>query len=315
MSLPILADSASRFAQFQAEKVDIAEISHENTKDLKGSNPKVTLLKYPSTTFPLVYGQQRGNSVFKDERVRAALSLAIDRDALLKLTYDGEGWWQNLVPVHMGKWYSDPKDPANRASTKWFGTGDRKKDLAEAVALLKAAGYDESKKLPIRYYTTNNGYSDTFNQWAEATMGFLKDTNVFQPSANIVDYRGDWLGNASLWYGKIPEDSVAFGLMTIFTDAHDFIFNTLHSKSTRNQIGLNDPAMDALIDKEVATLDEAERLKAVKAVVSRANEQALYAPVMIGPAYTGLHPWVKGFTLSLTYGWATEAFMNTWVSR
>jgi ABC-type transport system substrate-binding protein len=89
----------------------------------------------------------------------------------------------------------------------------------------------------------------------------------------------------------------------------------LHSKSTRNHAGINDPELDAMIDKEVTTIDEAERVKAIRAVVARANEKAYYAPVMIGPAYFALQPWVKGYTLSVTYGWAVESFTNAWVDK
>jgi hypothetical protein len=70
-----------------------------------------------------------------------------------------------------------------------------------------------------------------------------------------------------------------------------------------------------MIDKEVATLDEAQRVTAIRQIVARANEKAYYAPVMIGPAYFALQPWVKGYTLSVTYGWAAESFVNTFVAR
>jgi peptide/nickel transport system substrate-binding protein len=315
MTLPVIADSASRLSQFQAEKLDIADVSHESVREIQRANPKVTLIKYPSSTFPMVWSQQRGNGPFRDERVRQALSLAIDRDALLKLTYDGEGWWQNHVPANLGKWWTDPKDPTSRPSTRFFGTGDRAKDLAEAAALLKAAGYDEQKKLSIKYYFTPNAYGETHNQWAEAISGFFKETNIFNPTVIPIDYRAEWLGAAGVWFGRTGEDGVVFGLLAPSSDAHDFLFNALHSKSTRNQVGVVDPEFDAMIDKEVTILNDDERLKAVKAIVARANERAHYAPVMIGPAYFALHPWVHGFTLGVTYGWATESLINAFVVR
>jgi ABC-type transport system substrate-binding protein len=183
------------------------------------------------------------------------------------------------------------------------------------VALLKAAGYDESKKLPIKYYYTPNAYTETYNQWAEATQGFLKETNVFQPTVVPADYRGEWIVSGGVFFGRIPDDGVAFALQTPVTDAHDFVFNQLHSKSTRNHAGINDPELDAMIDKEVTIIDEAERVKAIKAIVARGNEKAYYAPVMIGPAYFALQPWVKGYTLGVTYGWAVESFANVWVDK
>ncbi|MCL6641269.1 MAG: hypothetical protein K6T92_07845, partial [Candidatus Rokubacteria bacterium] len=273
MTLAIVQERSQQVAQFLAQKLDFIDLAHEHLRDVKAGVPQATLIKYPSGTYPFLFTQLRGSGPFKDERVRQALSLAVDRDALLKLSYDGEGWWQNLVPVNMGKWWTDPKDPANRPSTRFFGTGDRKKDLADAVALLKAAGYDETKKLPIRYYYTPNGYTEIYNQWAEATQGFLRDTNIFQPTVVPADYRGEWIVSGGIYFGRIPDDGVAFALQTPVTDAHDFVFNQLHSKSTRNHAGVNDPELDAMIDKEVTIIDEAERVKAIRAIVAHANDE------------------------------------------
>jgi ABC-type transport system substrate-binding protein len=223
-----------------------------------------------------------------------------------------------VVPVNQGKWWTDPKDPANRPATRFFGTGDRAKDLAEAKALLKAAGYDETKKLPVKFFYTPNGYGTRYNQWAEATAGMLRETNVLQPAIVPADYRAEWIVANGITFGhpsRFPDDGVAFALQTPQTDPHDFVFNSLHSKSTRNNTGVSDPELDALIDKEVATIDEAERVKAIKQIVARVNEQAYYAPTMIGPAYVALQPWVKGYTLGVTYGWATESFINAFVVK
>jgi peptide/nickel transport system substrate-binding protein len=315
MTLAITQERSQQLAQFQAEKLDLAQLSHEQIREVRGSNANATIIKFPSSTLPFLFTQQRGGGPLKDERLRQALSLAVDRDALLKLTYDGEGWWQNLVPTHLGKWWTDPKAPEYRPSTRWFGTSDRKKDLADAVALLKAAGYDESRKLPIRYYYTPNGYTEIYNQWAEATAGFLKETNVFQPTVIPADYRGEYIVSGGIFFGRIPDDGVVFALQTGFPDAHDYLYNPLHSKSTRNHSGINDPELDALFDKEVAAIDEQERVKAVKEVTAHANEKAYYAPTMIGPDYWVLQPWTKGFTLGLSYGWATESFINLFVSK
>ncbi len=315
VTLAILPEAAQQLSQFQAEKLDMATLIHDQIAEARRAVPKATVVKFPSATMPFLFTQLRNNGPFKDERVRQALSLAADRDALLKLTWDGEGWWQNMVPVHLGKWWTDPKDPANRPSTRWFGSGDRKKDLAESVALLKAAGYDESKKLPIKYYYTPNGYTDRYNQWAEATQSMLKETNIFQPQVVPADYRGEWIVSGGVLFGRIPDDGVAFALQSGFPDAHDYLFNPLHSKSTRNHAGVNDPEIDAMFDKEVVTLDEAERVKAIRAITARMNDKAYYAPLMIGPDYWVTQPWVKNFTLGLSYGWGVEIFANTFISR
>jgi ABC-type transport system substrate-binding protein len=126
---------------------------------------------------------------------------------------------------------------------------------------------------------------------------------------------GEWVAAGGYWFGtKLPEDGIAFGLEGIVNDAHDYVYNLLHSKSTRNRAGINDPELDAMIDKEVTTLDENERVQAIKAIVARANEKAYYAPIMVGPAYFALQPRVKGYTLSVTYGWGSETLSNVFLT-
>ena len=313
--LPIIAEAFQEVAQFQAGTLDVGYIPYENIKDVRQTNPKAVIIKYPSRTLPYVWTQQRGQTPFRDERVRQAISLLVDRDALIKLTYQGEGWWQNVIPVSLGKWYTDPKDPATRPSTRWFGTGNRDKDMAEAVALLKSAGYDEQKKLAVKFYYTPNGYSETYNTWAQTIAAFLKESKVIDPQIVTADYRSEWIVSNGITFGKVPENGIALSLQTAYTDPHDYVYQYLNSKSTRNSTGVADPDLDALMDKEVATIDENERVKVVKSITAYVNERAYYAPVMIGPAFVALQPHVRGYFHTVTYNWGAESYFNMWLAK
>jgi ABC-type transport system substrate-binding protein len=148
-------------------------------------------------------------------------------------------------------------------------------------------------------------------------MGMLKDTKVIEPTALPVDYRNEWqkTGGGGIYLGDLPDDGLAYALQVPFPDAHDFVFNQLSSKSTRNHAGISDPQLDAMIERQSGVLDEVQRVQAVKEIVAYTNEKAYMAPVMQGPGYFGLQPWVKGYTLGITYGWATESFINAFVVR
>lgn len=304
----IAPDSLQEISQFQAKRLDVAEIPYESVQEVKRTNPDAAILTLPGSTLPFLSPQQRGATPFKDERVRRAISLAVDRDALLKLSYDGQGVWQNMVPSSFGRWHINPKDPANAKDAHWFSY-----DLKESVALLKAAGYDESNKLNFKYYYTPNGYSQRYNQWAEAVAGMLKETKVLNPQILTADYLGEWIKTGGIFTGAY--EGVAFMLQSGFNDPHDYLFNPLHSASQRNHAGISDPQLDALIDKEQVTIVPDERMKLVHSIQRYTMDKMYYQPTMYGPAYVFQQPWVRDYHARRGYGAGAETWQDMWLNK
>jgi peptide/nickel transport system substrate-binding protein len=305
MRLVILTDSTQEVSQFQARRLDLAAIPYEQVAEVKSSNSDSQVITYLSGTLPFLSPQQREGSPFRDERVRRAVSMAVDRDAMLDLSWGGEGVWQNMVPGSFGRWYVDPKTDS---AGKWF-----KYDLKESVALLKAAGYDESHKLNFKYVYTPNGYTVRYNQWAESVSGMLKETKALNPSISPADYLSEYIKTGGVFYGAY--EGMVFMLQSGFNDPHDYLYNPLHSQSTRNHAGINDPQLDALIDKEQSTIDANERVKLVREIEQYVMDKMYYAPMFIGPEYIFLQPWVRNYYVRRGYGAGTETFLDMWLAK
>jgi peptide/nickel transport system substrate-binding protein len=304
-TIAILPDNLQGKAQFQAERLDIEAIQFEDKAEVAQSNPRARFLSYlPATSIPFLAFQTRGNSPFKDERARRAFSMAFDRDSLLQLSYDGQGAYHNIVPAHMGKWWLDPKGSEIGEAGKYF-----QRNIRDAKAMLEAAGL---AGLQFKFIYTNNAYGERFNQWAEATAAMLKDLGV-RPTIVVQDYQREYISANGTFFGNF--EGVFFGLQTPFTDPHDFLFNMAHSASRRNHGGIADPQLDQMIEKEGATLDEATRVKLVREIQRYMAEKMYYAPGFVGPAYTGVQPWVRGFKWSATYGVGTESYAEVWLDR
>lgn len=304
VSIAIIGENVQGKAQFQAERLDIEAINFEDKPEVEKSNPKARLVTYRPTTFPFLAFQLRGNSPFRDERVRQAFSMAIDRAALLQLSYDGQGWWHSFVPAYLGKWWADPQASEAGESARFF-----KHNVREGRALIQAAGLSG---MQFKYIYTNNAYGERFNQWAETVATMLKDIGV-NPQIVVQDYAREYISANGTFFGGF--EGVFFGLQTPFTDPHDHLFNMNHSQSRRNHAGVNDVALDALIDKEAATLDEATRVKLVREIQRYLSEKMYYAPGFVGPAFTGVQPWVKGYRYSATYGSGVESSAELWIDR
>jgi len=308
MRLVILTDSQQEISQFQAGRLDVAAIPFEQVPEVKSSNADAQVITYLSGTLPFLSPQQRGDSPFRDERVRRAVSMAVDRDAMLDLGWDGQGVWQNMVPGSFGRWYVDPKSADAGPGGKWF-----KFDPKEAVALLKAAGYDESKKLDFRFIFTNNGYTLRYNQWAETVAGMLKETNVLNPTITTADYLREYISTGGIFYGNY--EGMVFMLQSGFNDANDYLYNPLYSQSARNHAGINDPQLDAMIDKEQGTIDTDARVKQVREIEQYVMEKMYYAPMFIGPEYAFLQPHVRNYYVRRGYGAGAESFLEMWLAK
>lgn len=303
-SIPVIEATVMGKSQFQAEKLDIENITFEDKAEVAASNPKARWVGYTPTTTPFIAMQLRGNSPFKDERVRRAISMAFDRDSLLQLSFDGQGQYHNIVPAYLGRWWLDPKGTEIGEAGKYF-----QRNIKDAKAMLEAAGV---AGMAIRFIYTNNAYGERFNQWAEATGVMLKDIGL-KPTLVVQDYQREYIAANGTFFGNF--EGLFFGLQTPLTDPHDFLFNMAHSTSKRNHAGVSDPALDALIDKEGATIDETQRVKLVREIQRYMAEKMYYAPGFVGPAFTALQPWVRGFRYSATYGIGTETAAEVWVDR
>lgn len=302
----VMTDSVQEVVQFQARRLDVAAIPFEQVADVKRSNGDAASFTVLSGTLPFLAPQLRGNSPFKDERIRRAVSMAVDRDGVLKLSWDGQGIWQNMVPGSFGKWHVDPKGSDAGDGGRYY-----KFDLKEAVALLKAAGYDENKKLAFRYIFTPNGYTQRFNQWAETVGAMLKETKILEPTIVTADYQGEYIKTGGVFFGQY--EGMFFGLQSGFNDPHDYLFNPLHSQSQRNHVGVSDPQLDALIDKEQATINLDERVKIVRDIQRYVTNTMYYAPMFIGPDFTFLQPWVRNYYARRGYGAGSESFEDMWL--
>jgi peptide/nickel transport system substrate-binding protein len=301
----VIPQTAQNIAQFQAGRLDLYAVPAANKDEVQKSNPKSEILQLIPTTYTFIAPQQRGNSPFKDVRIRRALSMSIDRKGWLDLLYLGQGqFYLNAVPASMGKWYLNPQAADAGAGSQWY-----KYDPKAARELLKGAGVEN---MPLRYIFTNNAYGDRFNQGAETTAGMLKDAG-FSPTIVVQDYLREYIDAKGTFFGAY--EGVFYGLQTPFSDPHDYLYNMNHPASARNHSGIDDPKLTAMIDDEEKTLDEPARVKKVQEIQKYWMDQMYYIPVAVGYDYSFRQPWVKNLGYSGSYGWGTERLIEAWIDK
>jgi peptide/nickel transport system substrate-binding protein len=170
----IIPAYANQLAQFKAGNLDIAGITADDIIDVKNTVKGSQLFGEVSQLLSFLYMDSDPNSPWnKDDRVRQAMSMALDRDGLTELGYQlkklqdagiaVKGNWNNIIPAGLVKYWLDPKSADMGDGAKNF-----KFDPTTAKQLLSAAGFPTSTKFKYQY--TANAYGQTFNSIAEAQI-------------------------------------------------------------------------------------------------------------------------------------------------
>ena len=306
VNLNIITEEAQEVAQFQAGRLEVAGLPAERMEEVRRSVPKAAILEYIPQTLRYLAMQQRGNSPLRDERVRRAAQMAIDRDALLSLIYLNRGAWTSAIPANFGAWRVDPKSPEMGQAGQWF-----KHNPAESKKLLAAAGY--ANGFPVKFNYSNNIYGERFNQEAEAVAGMLKEAG-FIVQMNPQDYLSQYItpGTGTI-FGNY--EGMVFGTAANYTDPHEYFITQYYSKSSRNTSGVNDPQLDAMILKEESVSDDKERQKLVKEIQVYLGDKVYYGQTVVGPAYIGVQEWLKNYQRTNGFGTGAEVYAKVWLDR
>ena len=135
MRIAVVPDAAQQSAQFTAGNLDEYLPSIDDLATAQQRNPKAMLTKaQDGIPWPVFWQLGDPASTFQDIRVRRAFSMAIDRQAIGNVIFNGQVISTVFLPAYLGKWsvaVSD-LDPATQQYYKY--------NPAEAKKLLEAAG-------------------------------------------------------------------------------------------------------------------------------------------------------------------------------
>lgn len=138
VELPAMADGRTRVLAAQSGQVDLVFDVTSDQADLFANDAKQTVLRYPSGRWAGLV-MRTDTPPFEDVRVRQALRLVADRQALIDLVLNGAGTVTCDTPVA-------PND-----AYRWNGSCEQ--DIAGARVLLAEAGY--SNGLDVTLYTSD----------------------------------------------------------------------------------------------------------------------------------------------------------------
>ena len=304
LNLLYFSDIQSELAAFRSRQIDTtrtsSDIKASTVNSIKKDQSDVRVFYTPTTNIT----NYRFNMKFKpfqDVKVRRAIHLAVDRHQYVDLLLEGAGSISGPVTSAI---YPDVANTMDWLMQQPGYRKDKTQDLAEAVRLMKEAGYPDGFEV---------GMMTSTGAQPGDTMALLQDQLkplkiTIKPEQ--VDYAGQWLPRATQ-----GEFEFAHMNHTVTTDVDSVIGAHLVSGAPRNYGKFDDPVLDDLIKKELASVTLEERRK-----WAQEAEKRIFDVVPMLFLYTRVntllaHPWVHNAGDGPVPGSTQYVVEQAWVEK
>ena len=269
-----ITEPATQAAELQAGRIDVA---NQIPLAMIGTLKKDAKLDVQSMDGPVAlamrYNTQRG--IMKNKEVRKALTMAVDRDAIIKSILLG-----NAKPI------------ASFQGTLSFGNDPALKPLpfnpAQAKAMLAKAGVKPGTQIQIDF----RGSDSNFREVAQAVASYLQGVGIV---ASLKPYDTNVLLNDIIPAGKTGEMwQNSWGGWTF--DYDNTAYSMYYTKQRWNPFD-DDAKLNALLHTQRNTWDQAARKTTLQQIARYVADEALEMPLYSLNTIYGLNKRAKNLAL------------------
>jgi peptide/nickel transport system substrate-binding protein len=307
MEYRVMVDATAQLAAFRTGQLDLGvsvATGASELQELLKTNPEVQATATAPVNITFSVGFNLDKPIYKDERVRRAFSLAMDRDEIMATVGQGYGYVLPNLP-----WpFVFDKEPTVESGVfgKWWRT-----DRAEAKQLLAAAGASDLS-INMLYYN----YGDSSNGLPnEMLVNQYRQVGI-KVQLSKVDYTEY---TAQLTGASFPDVMDAWGAHGF--DADNFFYNHLKSDSPGNRWRIKDTQIDQWADQQHTEVNPQARREILRKIWDRMQDMMykIEKPAVYG--FAAYQPWVRNFrsvgplSANNTYYDIGAQVKNLWIDK
>ncbi|MBN2286771.1 MAG: ABC transporter substrate-binding protein [Tissierellales bacterium] len=275
----IITESASRTIDLESGGVDMNLALSTNDAERIDQNEATQLFKNTTTNIRyLAFNTQQ--EIFKDKRVRQAISHATDVDIIREVVYTNEYSAPAITPVAPGL-------PGRNENLPLY-----EYDIEKAKQLLAEAGYPDGIEVEFMYLANSSN-----NMLAEMLIDMWKDagiTLILKPTESATLTSA--LNNGE---HQLCSAGTSFALIDPGDGLYRF-FHTDNMNSSTSRSKLSNPEIDALLDQIIVTTDAEARNKMVEEVQVLIHEEAPFVYLAHPMGLIGADSKIRGFKTLVT---------------
>jgi peptide/nickel transport system substrate-binding protein len=297
----VLEDESTGLAMYRTGQIDAGpwhywSIRQQDLESMKQSNPPLRYQDILANNATTIW-MRTDQPPFTDVRVRRAISLAVDRQAILEAVYL-RGEPSPAIPRGIGEW-SMPIEQLGEGA-KYY-----RYDPKEARRLLAEAGYPKGLKSSL---TATGGYGHDLIDAVQLVLRYLKDVGI-EAELKLQEY-GAYM--ATTGQGKF--EGIAMGPFAVAWEADSSLYGPYAPDQSRNRSHVNDPKMTAMVQEQRRTKDLEARKQLIFDIQRYAAEQQYYV-YLFSTMFTGSwQPYVKNYAPNLTFDYGSRA-AALWLDR
>jgi peptide/nickel transport system substrate-binding protein len=260
---------------------DVARLrTAPSLKILDGVEVRTIFIGMDQHNDELKYSSVKGKNPFKDIRVRKALNMAVDREAIRKVTMGGLSVPAGIMVAPGVHGHSKAIDIV----TKY--------DVAGAKKLLAEAGYPEGFEFTLdcpnnRYVNDEKVCQALVAMWARA--GLRARLNAI-PFANFIPKILNFDSSAYMLGWGVPTYDALYSLQSLVRT------KTTGADGSFNLGRVSDPKLDNTIDAIKIATDPAARDALLKEGLEKTRDQAYYVPL-----HHQMRPWAMKKNITIPY--------------
>ncbi len=305
LDFPVIPDKNNEFSQFVAGRLETLTVPADLVSSLQSQKSDAHFTKTIANLLNFLFfppaAYEANQPPFNDERVRQAVSLALDRKGLIALASGNAGGKKhNLINAGF-LWYLDPESTDMGASAAFF-----KRDVQKAKQLLSAAGHTS---IDVDFHYPNNAYVTAvpyFNPVAEAIPAMLREAGI---NAKIVthDYQSEWINpSGGIFFGGL-KSGIACALETPVNHPWIQFSFEFTPGNQRNHSHINDTEIKGLVD-QLGKESDFDKGRALAYKVQELNAQHMYYVPLVGPfGFGSYQSYVREWTAPTSFGIGSES--------